>query len=221
MDVPEKERMIKYYEDLYGKYGYDHRSLDWKDPVGQRLRYSVLLSILTHAEKKENFTMLDLGCGLGHMYGFLKDMGFLTKHKINYTGYDISPKLIEAATKKYPEAKFQVKDILQGYFAEKFDYVFSSGVFNIRLGAQAEHDAFVKEMLLRMYEAANFGAAVNFLSVSGLYYLNEKELEKESVYCYYKPEEMLEYARKFAGRFELRHDYHPADFTILLYKERR
>lgn len=221
MEFPEKDRMIKYYEDLYDKYGYDHRSLDWKDPVGQKLRYSVLFSILDFSEKLDGFTLLDLGCGLGHLYGFLKDLGFLKKHKISYTGYDVSPKLVEAASKKYPEAKFKVRDILQGYFTEKFDYVLASGVFNIKLAEGSEHDSFVKEMLRRMYEACNFGVAVNYLSSTGLYYLPEKELEKPSIYCYYKPEDILQYVRSFAGRFVLRHDYHPADFTVYLLKEKR
>jgi len=217
--MPEKGKMIKYYEDLYEKYGYDHRSLDWKDPVGQRLRYSVLFDVVRYCEKQANFSMLDAGSGLGHFYGYLKEHGALGKLKADYTGYDISPRLVEAARGKYPEAKFEVKDILDGYFTKKFDYVFSCGVFNVRLSSVYEHDAFVKEMIMRMYECCNAAAAFNFLSESGAKYAVNKD--KESVYYYFKPEEIVEYVRQLSPRFILRQDYHPADFTVYLLKERR
>jgi hypothetical protein len=217
MEMPEKERMIKYYEDLYGKYGYDLRSLDWKDPAGQILRYSTLFSIVSMGKKRSDLTIADIGSGLGHFYGHLKAQGLLSKHKIKYTGYDISPKLVKAARDKFKEAKFEVKDILEGYFTEKFDYVFSCGVFNIRLTGEDEHYAFVKEMLLRMYESANLGVAVNFLSINGIYYVEGAGL-KDSVYYYFNPEDIVRFVRSFASRFVLRHDYHVGDFTVYLFK---
>ncbi len=219
--MPEKMKMIKYYEDLYDKYGYDHRSLDWKDPAGQRIRYSVLFSLVEMCGGKTGFSIADIGSGLGHFHGYLKDQGLLAKFKIDYTGYDISPKLVEGACKKYPGVRFEVKDILEGYFTNRFDYIFSCGIFNIRFSSVARHDAFVKEMLLRMYENCNIGTAVSFLSINGIYHVPGKDLEAESIYYYFKPEDIVQYVRSFAGRFILRHDYHPGDFTIYLFKERR
>jgi SAM-dependent methyltransferase len=216
--MPQKERMIKYYDDLFKKFGYDHRSLDWKDPVGQKKRYSVLFDAVRLGGKEAGFSLLDLGSGLGHFYGYLKESGALKKHKIGYTGCDINPDLVSAAKKKFPEARFETIDILEGYFTQKFDYVFSCGVFNIRLSSVSEHDAFVKEMLLRMYESSNVAAAANFLSHSGLYHVHGR-LEDESVYCYFKPEEIVQYVRSFTGKFVLRQDYHPADFTVYMLKE--
>ena len=147
MQMPEKQGIIKYFNDLYDKYGYDYRSLDWKDPAGQTTRYSVLFDIVGMLESKPKLTLADIGCGLGHYYGFLKDTGRLKKYNIDYTGYDINPKLIGGAKAKYPETRFAVKDILEGYFTEKFDHVAACGIFNIKLGGEAEHLEFVKERI--------------------------------------------------------------------------
>ncbi len=217
MEMPEKDRMIKYYEDLFGKYGYDHRSLDWKDPIGQKLRYAVLFAVVEMMSPEPGISILDLGSGLGHFYGYLKENRLIERYRIRYKGYDISPKLVEAAKAKYPEADFQVKDILQGYFTERFDFCFSSGVFNIILTAREEHDAFVKEMVRRLYESSKMAAAVNFLSSAGIKYLVDKE--PGDVYRYFEPEDIVKFVRSFAERFDLRHDYHPADFTAYLFKE--
>ncbi len=221
MQMPEKERMVSYYADLYDKYGYDWRSLDWKDPAGQKTRYEILSSMIEKGDKKRDISILDIGSGLGHFYGYLKEQGLLTKCNIDYTGYDINSKLVEAAKKKYPEVKFAVKDILEGYFAERFDYVFLCGVFNIKFSDEAEHLAFVKEMLLRSFESSKIGMAVNFLSVNGIYYIPGKDLEQPSIYYYFKPEDIIEYLRSFGGRYILRHDYHPGDFTVYLFKDKR
>ena len=219
MRMPEKTRMIRYYEDLYNKYGYDYRSLDWKDPAGQKARYAAIFDIVEMTGGPKNFSIADIGSGLGHFYGYLKEQGFLKKFNIDYSGYDINPKLVDAARKKHPETKFELKDILEGYSTQKFDYIISCGVFNIRLTDEAEHLEFVKEMMLRMYENCKIGTAVDFLSINGLPYVAGKE--QGSVYYYFKPEEIIGHVRSISSKYILRHDYHPGDFTVYMLKERK
>jgi len=216
--MPNKQKMVAYYEDLFEKHGYHYRALDWKDPEGQKTRYAVLFSIISLFSKTRDISILDLGSGLGHFYGYLKENKLLTQYRINYTGYDISPKLVDGARQKYPEANFEVRDILQGYFTRKFDYVMCCGIFNIILSEISEHDSFVREMLLRMYEISNLGVAVNFLSISGIYYAPDEKPGERSVYYYYKPEDIVNFVRSFSPRFILRQDYHPGDFSLYLLK---
>lgn len=216
--MPNKQGMIDYYERLFEEHGYHWRSLDWKDPEGQKARYAVLFAIVSLFSKTKDISILDLGCGLGHFYAYLKDSKLIKNYRINYTGYDISPKLVEAAKQKYPEANFEVKDILEGYFTKRFDFVICSGIFNIILSDLAEHDSFVKEMLKRMYDISLLGVAVNFLSISGISYAASGAREEDSRYYYFKPEDMVNFSRIFSPRFILRQDYHPCDFTMYLIK---
>ncbi len=214
-----KQKMIDYYEGLLDQYGDSWRSLDWKSEESQKIRFAVLFSIVSLFNKTSNISILDVGCGLGHLYQFLRDEGFMKKYKIDYTGYDISSKFLEIAKRKFPEARFEIKDILADRSPKKFDYVFCSGVFNILFSDSVEHDSFVKKMILKMYELCNLGAAVNFLSASAIYLIPQKEEQELRKYYYFKPEDIIEYIRSITSRFILRQDYHPGDFTIYLLKD--
>ncbi|MDD5043260.1 MAG: class I SAM-dependent methyltransferase [Patescibacteria group bacterium] len=71
--------------------------------------------------------VLDLGCGNGRLYDFLKNKS------INYFGVDNSEALINEAKKKYPEIadKFQVGDALDLNFPDNhFDAVMMVAVLN-------------------------------------------------------------------------------------------
>lgn len=69
--------------------------------------------------------VLDLGCGNGRFFEFLKDKD------INYIGVDFSERLIEIAKKKYPKVKFQVADALNLPFPNNyFDKIYSIAVLH-------------------------------------------------------------------------------------------
>jgi len=67
--------------------------------------------------------VLDLGCGNGRLYESLKNT--------NYTGLDISEKLISIAKEKYPNVNFQVGDALNLPFPNNyFDKIYSIAVLH-------------------------------------------------------------------------------------------
>jgi len=69
--------------------------------------------------------VLDLGCGNGRYFEFLK------KGNIDYFGVDSSEKLIEIAKKRNPKARFQTADALSLPFPENyFDKVYSVAVLH-------------------------------------------------------------------------------------------
>lgn len=211
LNMPDKNKQIKYYEDLLEKYGDNYLSLDWKSPESQEIRFRVFEDLLTIGGKNNDFSVLDVGCGFGDFYGYFKKAGY----KFNYAGYDISPKIIEMAKKKYPGARFEVRDILDDQKPEKFDFVFCCGALNISFEDPVDHLEFIGSMLLRMYELCNIGAGANFLSSQAIYHLPDESL-RQPQYFYSKPEDIVQFAKGITGSFILRHDYHPGDFTIYL-----
>jgi len=69
--------------------------------------------------------VLDLGCGNGRFFEFLKDKD------IHYIGVDFSEKLIEIAKNKYPKLKFEVADALNLPFPNNyFDKIYSIAVLH-------------------------------------------------------------------------------------------
>ena len=212
-----KEKQIGYYEGLLAQHGENFLALDWNSPESQKLRYQILKEILIYGKKSANISVLDVGCGFGDLYGFFKVGKLLSRNKIKYTGYDISPKILEVAKKKYPEARFELKDLLEDRNTPKFDYIFCSGVFNIRTTDSGSHLEYVKSMLLRMYDLVNYGVAVNMLS-EGALPISQPEDMNSGRYFYFRPEEILSFCRFISSRYILRHDYHPGDFTVYLLK---
>lgn len=197
MDEKEKNDTIKRYNERLKIYGDDPRSLGWLKGR-QHIRFKVLSEIAD----LNNCTILDLGCGFGDLYGFLKK-----KYSIDYTGYDINKNLIDIARNKNPDASFDVKDILSDKILKNFDYIISSGVFNFKL---ADNSSFAKNMLKKMLEICNKGIAVDFVTD----YVDYRNRDLN----YTSPEEIFSFCKTLSKRVTLRHDYMPFEFCIYLYK---
>lgn len=208
----DKVRQVKYYEDLLSRYGDNYLSLDWKTPESQDIRYSVFWDLI-NMFGQEQFSVLDVGCGFGDIFGYLNKL----KLDFTYHGLDIAPKIIDHAHKKYPNAQFEVKDILEDHVRGKYDFVFLSGALNICFGTREEHLEFIRSMLIRMFELCKIAVGVNFLSSQAIYCLKDEDLLQKQ-YFYSKPEEIVSFAKGLTNRFILRHDYHPGDFTVYLIK---
>ncbi|KAF0135330.1 MAG: methyltransferase family protein [Candidatus Saganbacteria bacterium] len=208
-----KDKQIQYYESLFKQHGDHYLSLDWKSPESQGIRYRVFEDLINMVDKKSDLSVLDVGCGLGHLYDYLKKAGY----NLKYTGYDISPKLIEAAKNKFPSARFEVKDILADKSPGRFDFIFCCGALNISFEEKSHHLEFIRSMLLRMFELCNIAVGANFLSSQAVYHLPDDSF-REPQYFYSKPEEIVSFAKGMSNRFILRHDYHPGDFTIYIIK---
>ncbi|MBI5400311.1 class I SAM-dependent methyltransferase [Candidatus Saganbacteria bacterium] len=211
------QQQIAYYTALLAKHGDHYHSLDWKGTNSQDERFSILREIFLYGNKSVNLSLLDVGCGFGDLYGYLKKHKLLDQYRLHYTGYDIAPSLLEVAGKKYPAAKFQLCDILEEIKVPTFDYVFCSGTLNLRLTDLESHQTFVRAMLTRMFELANYGLAVNFLSAGGA---SDARIMEQNLgrYFYFKPEEIISFCRYLTSDFILRHDYYPGDFTVYLMK---
>ena len=201
MKPKDKENTIRRYEERFRKFGVSVKTMGWRDKSQQNLRFTVLSGIGDLNLK----TVLDVGCGFGDLYGYLAK----SARKVKYTGYDISPKIIRAAEKRFPGASFEIKDILEERVQERFDYVFSSGVFNHRI---SENLTFTKRMIKKMFEISKKGLAFNMMTD----YVDFRERRL----FYYSPEGIFKFAKNLSRYVILRHDYPLYEFTIYVYKEK-
>jgi ubiquinone/menaquinone biosynthesis C-methylase UbiE len=99
---------------------FDKNAYQW-DKREKRKTHVIIKKIINSLKLKKFINVLDVGCGTGILYPYLKN-----KFK-NYTGVDISPKMIEVALKKHPKANFINKDFYKLKTRKKFDLII---VFN-------------------------------------------------------------------------------------------
>ncbi len=213
-----KEKIAKYFEGLLEQHGDHYLSLDWKSKESQLVRFFVLLDMIPFSRKEVDFSILDVGCGIGHFYEFLGSNGLIKKLKIRYAGIDISKKMVDFAQKKFPGVDFQVVDLINDKFSKKYDFVMSSGAFNIRMADISSHKASVNRMISRMFNLCNFGTAVNFLAQSSIYVIPPGMETESEKYVYFTEEEIIKWTKAVCERYIIRKDYHPGDFTVYMLK---
>jgi hypothetical protein len=196
----DKSYVIGRYHELIIKYGYSPKSVGW--PKGDPdFRFHILTSI---AEFKNGDTLLDLGCGFGDLYSFLKRYW----PNVKYTGIDFNAELIKEGKKVYPNADLRVGDIIQEDFGV-FDWVVGCGIFNSRL-PETSNEYSIKSTVQKMFEIAQKGVSINFLSTY-VDYTNSRAY-------HVSPEWAFSFAKTLTKRVSLRHDYMPYDFCVYLYK---
>lgn len=204
MDKKEKKRIINRYNERFSQFGDDIRSLASGSEEHRRIRFEMLCGV----GSLNNQSILDLGCGFGDLYGYLRARGYLD---VKYTGYDINPTLIEVAKKRYPQVPFSVKDIESEPFPS-FDYILSTSSFNLRL-LHDDNYHFIENILKICFRHAKHGVAIDFLSS----YVDYESKEG----FHYSPEKIFSIAKKITKRVCLRHDYPLFEFCVYLYPDFR
>jgi SAM-dependent methyltransferase len=202
MNADEKAALLKRYSDRLAKYGPTIEALGWNKPK-HKLRFKILLEYWLRNPSPQNLRVLDFGCGFGDLFGYAQEHQL----KIDYTGLDINPDLIDVARQKNPAVRFLCHDPFEQPLDEKFDVVLSSGVHNYQL---KDNRKFTEQCFEWFDHHSTLGFSVNFLS-------NHVNIRNEQNY-YSAPEEMLALAMRYSSRVVIRHDYMPFEFTVVVDK---
>ncbi len=192
-------RIVSYYTERLDRHGLSPLSLDWGSRESQQRRFGVLAGI----GALDGASLLDVGCGLGDLYAWLREQGCT----VDYAGVDLTPSMVERARARFPEVDFAVCDLLAEPPDRHYDYVFASGIFYLR--QQAPMD-FVEAMAQRLFALCRRGVAFNLLSTCA-----DRQDDGE---FYADPAEVLRRCLAITPRVVLRHDYQPNDFSVYLYR---
>jgi SAM-dependent methyltransferase len=192
-------RIANYYQDLVQKYGHDPRACDYGRPQSQEIKFRVL----SEAMPVKGRSVLDVGCGFADFHRFLRDRF----GEVRYSGIDVCPAMVEEARRLDPHCEVKLANILDASIRERFDLVTANGIFYL-LGDEAWPT--MQEIVRRMYAVAEHAVAFNSLS--------SWAEDKDPGEFYADPAEVLQFCRTLTPWVVLRHDYHPRDFTIYMYK---
>lgn len=154
----------------------------------------------------EGRTLLDVGCGLGEFCTWLESQNLY----VDYAGIDIVPTMIAMASGRFPQKKFKVASLADcaADIPEK-EIVIASGIFAKRT---SNPEVFLRGMITAMFDKATVAVAFNSLSAWAV--------EKEAGEFYADPLETLAFCKTLTPWVTLRHDYHPRDFSIYMYRDR-
>lgn len=199
------EKINAYYTDKLKQFGTNAKGVDWKDETSQHIRFEQLSKIIN----KENFSVLDYGCGYGALYSFLKNNSFNFK----YTGYDIAGDMIAAAKNIYSTNNNCFFTVTETELPVS-DFVIASGIFNVRLDVMdADWEEYIITTVKKINRLAAKGFAFNMLpsysdehlKKSNLYYANPVWIKKAL-------------ADITTGEIEILENYSLFEFTVLIKK---
>jgi len=184
------------------KYGTASAAVLWGNQQTQYYRFAEIIKFVNIDENKT--TILDVGCGNGELYKYLNFVGYRGR----YTGYDINKKLIQIAKGRFKDIEASVTDILSLKTKKRYDYVVTSGLFNLNVGQSME---WINKFLNKMYELSS--EAIVFNMVSSHVNFKEKDI------FYVDPSEVLAYCVKhLSPRVTLLHGNLPYNFTVAVFK---
>lgn len=196
-------RLRDHYDALAREHGYGPAAVQMSSLDSQERRLRVLAENL----REPDASVLDFGCGTGHLCWLLRrERGFRGR----YTGYDLSGEALALARAHHPEAHFEQRDILRDGVGGYFDYAVISGVFNNRIG---DNWAFLTATLRTLFPHVRRGLTFNALSA----YVDYRD---EGLY-YADPEQVFRFCKEeLSPAVSLRHDYEvkpgvlPFEFTV-------
>lgn len=207
----DKKIILDHFNDRLDRFKPDDpQAVSWNSKGSQLTRFRTIHDIGI-SDASVMGSVLDVGCGVGSFYDFLYNctsQHYRQHHKVLYTGIDINPKMIELAKQAHPRARFEVRDILDGEWEERFDYVVGSGIFSLEM---PDWEQVTWDMIRAMFKLCRVGVAINFLS-----FWTPGDRQPDMHYEY--PYTALVAASNITKKVTLRHDYRPNDFTLYLYR---
>ncbi|MFP4055018.1 MAG: class I SAM-dependent methyltransferase [Phycisphaerae bacterium] len=193
-----EEEIRRHYQPRIAPHRDSHDVLDWASETSQFVRFDVLLREV----QLQGRSILDVGCGLGDLWGYLQRREVYA----DYTGVDILPEMVAEATRRHPGAQFACENVFADPAPEHLrrDVVFCSGMFNLNLGNNLQ---FVPGALRRFVQLADTHVVFNML--------HHRTPEQPPRYFYYDPDRVLEILDALPCRARLVDDYLPNDFTVV------
>jgi SAM-dependent methyltransferase len=193
--------IARFYDGLVERFGHDPRACDYGHANSQRIKFQVLAGATDYA----GLSVLDVGCGFADFADYLEGRF----GAVRYSGIDLSPRMIAEARRRRPDLDLRVANLAALPADRQYDVVTANGIFYL-LGDDAPR--LMRELVTRLFAQARRAVAFNSLSAwaadpsAGEYYAD--------------PLETLAFCRTLTPWVVLRHDYHPRDFTVYLYRDR-
>ena len=184
---------------------WDHRADQGKtdcdrvdqSPRAQYMRFDAFLRF----NDASGCSILDVGCGTGDFFEHLRARNI----RCDYTGIDLSDRMVARARERFPDQQFLVADSLDGLSGRKFDYTIAIGIHNVKTdGARDILITSMRQQFALCTKAAHLSLLTDRYGGFGP--------QAQA----WRAEEILSEALAISPYVTLRHDYLPNDFSVTL-----
>lgn len=174
-------RIMKgHYSKKFEQYGASPEGVDW-GKKHREVELMLKMSGIILEPSLEGMSILDVGCGYGAFYGYLKKH---FKGVPRYTGIDLCDNMVREAKAEHRKNNFIAGDFMAYDFGKKkFDYVICNGIFTQKLTANnSEMFEYLKSFIKKMDKLSKKGFVFNVMSthvnfkVRNLYYLDPAKI---------------------------------------------
>lgn len=181
-----------FYKKAVERHGISARGVHWNSTYTQYKRFEILTSFIN----KNIFesSIIDAGCGFAEYYNYLLKYDKTPK---TYIGIDCEEMMINLAFKRFPNIKFEIKNVILDELI-KADYYVCSGAMNIL--TKEEIFIFIK----KCFDASNKAFIFNFL--------------KNDPLTNIKIEDIIDFSRNLSKKIKIKEHYLENDVSIFLEK---
>jgi SAM-dependent methyltransferase len=192
-----------YYAAKLAAYGATSSGVDWNSAASHVLRHRQFLRLL---DGTPDASVLDLGCGYGDFFRFLRAAG----HRGPFIGYDIAPEMIAKARELHGETADRQWRV-GGEPAEPLDFAVASGIFNVKGHVSTERwSQYVNATIDLLARAGRRGFAFNLLSLA-----SDPERRRDDLYYADAGAVLTHCLARFGRHVALLHDYGLYEFTVI------
>ena len=192
-----------FYSEQYKEFGRSVKSLGWGSTRSQEKRFKAL----AQAGIRNGDSILDVGCGFGDLYHYLKKNGCDTE----YTGLDSNQGFISINQSTHPNLDFRCGDILS--ISDTYDWVVASGIFCFK-SSEWFHDTL--ETVQSMLSKSVKGVAFNCLFDEGI----KRDSTNYQMHYLKRSDagQLTGYLLHLSKEIKVNAGYLPNDISFFLYK---
>jgi len=202
MEGTDKQAILDRYAKRIEQFGHGAAAIG--EPKGRQAFY---FDFLLQADGiATTDSILDVGCGYGDLYGYLRATGWNGR----YVGVDINPALIEEGIRRYPDANLRTVDIQLDDMEGGFEWCICCHA----LTSDTKDAPFLdhlRSMVGTMWTKCEKGLIFNLLSPLADY--------TNPIHARPAFGDVLPIVGSLTRRFTIRHDYMPFEYAIYAYKD--
>ena len=198
----------KLYQDMFDKHGPSVNAVASGDQIYKNLRYKKIINLFSD---DADFSVHDVGFGLGHFWEYMQRE--LSGTRILYSGSEVTEQFVSYCKAHYPEMDFRFRDLADGPFEDKYDYLVFGGTFyHLAETPSQDFQKYIFSLIENAFSMSRRGVSFNLITEYVDYRRNDL------FYC--SMPKLLEFLNSRLSRFfTIHHNYPLYEYTVCVYQE--